>query len=378
LRPTGSDGSSLRVLMTGATGFVGRYTLKALLQRGHRIVALARTPERLPRRADGRLCVERGELSRLRDPSLALRPCDVVLHLAGATRPRDVEEYDRVNRVGTRDLVACLARQRWRPRRLIFASSLAAAGPSPPGRPLTEEAASNPCEPYGRSKLEAEEILRSAPFACTLLRVPAVFGPESQGLAPLFRWSSAGLGLVVGDGAQRLSFIYVEDLADALARAVLEGTTDDRRDEPHLYYVAHPRATDLRELWQLAAACHGRRIRLIFLHQKWLLRAASLADGMPAAIFSPDAKIQLAQLACRAGEDFVCDPTRFEHALKWRARVGVEDSLRLSFRDALRGRTGRRRRLFLALAATTAWLAATPHVGSAAKSEQQSERERWV
>ena len=69
-----------------------------------------------------------GDLSRFTDRQLTLGPFDVVIHLAAVITARSVAQYEAINFGAVRDLLACLERQDWKPKRLLFASSLAAAG----------------------------------------------------------------------------------------------------------------------------------------------------------------------------------------------------------------------------------------------------------
>src|SRR4051794_1838381 len=127
----------MRILLTGATGFIGRHLCDRLVARGDEVVALVRWPETeapLPPRVK----VIAGDLSVFADPAMVLPPCDVVVHLAGVVTAEHLSEYDAVNFVGVKNLLECIARQSWKPSRFLFASSLAALGPSRAGQAHTE------------------------------------------------------------------------------------------------------------------------------------------------------------------------------------------------------------------------------------------------
>src|SRR5439155_1039803 len=82
------------------------------------------------------------------------------------------DDYDAINFRAVKSLVDCLARQKWRPLRFLFASSLAAAGPSVPGVRKTESDVCDPVDDYGRAKLAAEIFLRRAPVPTPSCRAP--------------------------------------------------------------------------------------------------------------------------------------------------------------------------------------------------------------
>jgi nucleoside-diphosphate-sugar epimerase len=119
----------MRVLVTGGTGFIGHHVCRRFVDRGDHVVALVRSPGKAARLPAG---VEplKGDLSLFADPGLELPPFDVVVHLAGVVAADHLAQYEAINFTAVRDLVECVARQKWKPARLLFASSLAAAGPS--------------------------------------------------------------------------------------------------------------------------------------------------------------------------------------------------------------------------------------------------------
>ena len=103
-----------------------------------------------------------------------------MFHLAGLTQAADAETFERINARGTRYLLEACLEHPLRLKRFVYVSSLAAAGPSPAGMPLTEEDVPHPISDYGRSQLHAEAILRGrmGVVAITLIRPPVVYGPR--------------------------------------------------------------------------------------------------------------------------------------------------------------------------------------------------------
>jgi nucleoside-diphosphate-sugar epimerase len=138
----------LRILVTGGTGFIGRHLCRRLVERGDHVVALVRSPSKTTHLPAGVETLT-GDLSLFADPNVELPPFDVVVHLAGVVAADRPAEYEAINFTAVRDVVGCLARQKWKPARLLFASSLAAAGPSPLDIELTEADVLRPIETYG-------------------------------------------------------------------------------------------------------------------------------------------------------------------------------------------------------------------------------------
>jgi len=182
----------MRVLVTGATGFIGRHLCRRLLEQGDQVVALVRPGSESA--APSGVEVFSGDLSLFADSRTVLPSCDVVIHLAGVVAAKKAREYQETNYGAVTDLLACLRRQSWTPQRFLFASSLAAAGPSAPDRPWTEDDPPQPIDAYGAAKARAEEAVRQAPFPTTMFRPPIVLGPGDG--ASLTIITNRALGLI--------------------------------------------------------------------------------------------------------------------------------------------------------------------------------------
>jgi nucleoside-diphosphate-sugar epimerase len=213
----------MRILITGGTGFIGHHLVQQLTARGDHVIALVRSPAKAAEKLPPGTETLAGDLSLFANPSTVLPACDVVIHLAGVVAADTLAEYDAINFRAVADLVECLKRQTWKPQRLLFASSLAAAGPST-SRPWTEADTLHPIDAYGVAKAKAEVVMREAPFPTTSFRPPIVFGPGDDATLTLFKSARAGVGMCVGGAPQALSFVDVRDLVDAIVLMA-----DDRR-----------------------------------------------------------------------------------------------------------------------------------------------------
>lgn len=153
----------MRLLVTGCTGFIGSHLTRLLLAEGHTVVGLVRNPDKLDADLRGRIEVLRGDLGLFRDPSLVLPEVDVVIHLAAVIAGENEAEYAAINFDAVKDVVEAIDRQSFRPRRFVFASSLAAAGPNREGAVHTEADRTEPIDAYGRAKRDAEKLLVTRP-----------------------------------------------------------------------------------------------------------------------------------------------------------------------------------------------------------------------
>ena len=305
----------MKALVTGGTGFVGSHLLEALLRRGDTVRALGRSPARAAALGLDDVAWIRGDLD---DPDALTRASegvDVIYHVAGLVMARDEQEFHAVNAAGTRRLLE--AATPFGPR-IVLVSSLAAAGPTAPGRPLIGTEPPRPVTAYGRSKLAAEDIVRTGPLPWAIIRPPAVYGPRDREMFRVFRAARLGVAPVFGAGDQELSLVYAADLAAAIAAVghasgALGGT----------FYAAHPEVTTSERLVRRVAAGFGREVRVLKI-PFGLGRAVLHLTGMGArlanraTILTADKGNELFQPA------WTCDPAPLTEATGWRAVHGLD------------------------------------------------------
>ena len=205
-----------RFIVTGATGFIGRRLLELLLEQGHSVTAMLHTSES-DSGLDARVDSFRADVTQPATLQGKFRQCDVVVHLAGCTIERAKHEFELVNHQGTLHVASECASES-DPPRFLFVSSLAAAGPSKPGKPHVESDPAQPVSNYGKSKRDAEQALLklSNRLPICIVRPPSVFGDTDPYLLSLFKAAKWGLVVMAGRGTHSYSYIHVDDLARVL------------------------------------------------------------------------------------------------------------------------------------------------------------------
>lgn len=212
------------VLVTGATGFVGRHLIPLLLRAGARVSCFVRPTSdtsHLPKE----VTIIRGDIMTGNGLAQAMSDRDIVIHMAAVLFSGDWRDYLRGN-AGAAESIAgawrLLDKANHAPKRLVFVSSLAASGPSAlaPGKTDVdaEDGLDRPVSAYGWSKLFAEHILhRAAGERLVVLRPPIIYGSGDHGLLPLFKTIAKGYAVLPGrNRAFPISAVHVVDVSQAI------------------------------------------------------------------------------------------------------------------------------------------------------------------
>jgi UDP-glucose 4-epimerase len=290
----------MKILVTGATGFVGRPLLAALQGAGYEVHAAVRRPPR-PVLPAGVVVVPAPDLGEAGDWRSLLGGIDAVVHLAGiAHTGQGVPDarYDLVNRQGSAALARAAAQAGV--GRFVFVSSIRAQSGPAATHPLTEADEPRPTDPYGRSKLAAEADIRATDIPSTILRPVAMYGSGLKGnFDALARLARLPLPLPFASLRNRRSLLSVEAMADAI-RFVLQ--TPNAIGQT--FIVADARPVTLAEIIAAMRAGAGRE-PFLFPFPPVAFRWAAKAIGR-------------ADLWDRLGGELIADPARLV-AIGWEA-----------------------------------------------------------
>lgn len=312
-----------RVLVTGATGFVGPHAARALSDAGHSLRVLARSEQRARPIAELGAEIVTAGLEQRDALARACEDVDVVVHMAALTHARSEQEYLRVNVDGTRDLLDAALAATTRPRRFVFLSSLAAAGPCIDGRGVRHDDPARPLTRYGRSKLAGERVCLDLAdrIEVVILRAPAVYGPRDTDLLHFFRIAKRGLLPIPTGPARPLQMVHVTDLANALVRAV------DAPAAAGLYHIADERVYTWEEVGRMVGVAVGRRVRAIRVPGPVIAGLAGLTETAAgvlgrSVIFNRDKAREL------LAPGWLCETEAARTRLGFRARIPLAEGLR--------------------------------------------------
>jgi nucleoside-diphosphate-sugar epimerase len=248
-----------RVLVTGASGFIGRPLVAALDGAGYGVRAAVRD-RRGQSFPSGVELVPLPDLSAAIDWSPLVAETDAVVHLAGIAHvgPEMPEAaYDRVNHLASADLAR--ASSAAGVKRFVLMSSIRAQTGAAADRPLTEADAARPSDAYGRSKLAAEAAVRAAGVPCTILRPVLVYGPGVKGnLASLLRLAALPIPMPFARLTNRRSMLALDNLIAAVRFAL-----DDARAVNETFIVSDPDALSVAETISILRTALGRNPALL-------------------------------------------------------------------------------------------------------------------
>ncbi|MDH6342357.1 UDP-glucose 4-epimerase [Parabacteroides sp. PFB2-12] len=232
-----------KILITGASGFIGSFLVEEALARGYEVWAGVRASSSRERLQDKRIRFidlnyknEEALVAQLQEFADRHGAWDYVVHNAGLTKTLKKQDFFRVNAENTRALIDALAQAGCQPRKFLLMSSLSAygVGDEKDFTPIRLEDPQRPNTVYGESKRMAEEyVRRQSHFPYVIMRPTGVYGPGDKDYFMEIKSIQSGFDFAVGFTPQRITFIYVKDLARAVFLALENPTVVNRH-----YFVA--------------------------------------------------------------------------------------------------------------------------------------------
>jgi UDP-glucose 4-epimerase len=216
-----------RVLITGASGFVGYHLIEEALKNNLEVYAAVRKSSRVDHLAGFNIQYTYPDFDDLLSlkKELQEKQYDYIIHAAGVTKARSQKEYNHINAGYTNNLALAVLESGVKLKKFVLIGSLAAMGPlNSLNGLITEDTIPHPVTAYGKSKLLAEQNLKSFPsLNYTILRPTGIYGPFDRGIFIFFKQVAKGIEPYIGNIEQKFSFIYVADVVKAAIRALYAG-----------------------------------------------------------------------------------------------------------------------------------------------------------
>lgn len=312
----------MTVLVTGATGFVGRHLVEALRTDGVDVRALARPSSdvRSLERAGAEVSV--GDVTDLAAVERAAAGCDVVYNLAVPPRDAPTTVHRAVNVAGAEIVVAAAAAAG--AVHVVHSSTCAVYGRALGGVPADETHPTNPDSAYAATKLAGEEAVsrrhRAAGGSLVIVRLPSMYGPGDLRGLKVFRDVLRGRVITIGPSAQRWDVCYVGDAVDGLRRC-----GELRHVDGVVYNLGVDRGRPLRDYFEAIAQAAGVELRHHPL-PVWPFRGLAAFDAAllrPAGIETP-----LLHRLTRLPRPRSFDISKATRDLGYRPQVALEDGVR--------------------------------------------------
>lgn len=313
-----------KILITGASGFIGSFIVEEALKRGFETWAAVRKSSSRKYLNDSRIHfieLDLGNLDKL-EKQLSGQQFDYVVHAAGVTKCQHSSDFFKVNTEGTANLALALRRQNTGLRRFVYLSSLSVMGPAREQEPHTEITAADKACPdtaYGKSKLESEQRLEAIKgFPFIVLRPTGVYGPREKDYFMMAQSISRHVDFAVGYRPQHLTFIYVMDVVQAVFLALDHGTVGSR------YFISDGRVYSSRTFSDLISNELGNPWLLRIKAPLWLLRIISFAGEWTARITGKISALNNDKYNIMKQRNWMCDIKPAENELGYKPQYDLK------------------------------------------------------
>jgi dihydroflavonol-4-reductase len=314
----------MKILITGATGFIGSHLADRLHARGHTLRAIVRKSS--DKKWIARLPVDYRE-GDYADPAFlraAVADAEMIYHVAGVTKARTREGYMTGNVAVTRNLIAAVLSANTGLRRFVHVSSGAAVGPAAPGVPVDETTPFHPITTYGRSKMEAEKDCRAAmgSIPLTIVRPPAVYGPRDTDVFEFFRTMAKGIQPLIGFGEKSVSLIHVSDLVDGI---ILAG--EHARSAGQTYFISGGHYYNWLQVGDVTAGVMNRRPFRVKIPE-WCVFTIGAVAQFVAMFGSRPAVLNLEKARDVVQDAWIFDGSKAARELGFSEKLTLEEGIR--------------------------------------------------
>ena len=326
----------MKILVTGASGFIGSFLVEKGVEKGFSVWAGMRassSKKYLPTEGVDYISLDYSSPEKLRAQLLVFKEkhgvWDYIIHAAGLTKCVDKKDFFRVNYEGTANFLSALDALGMHPRKFIYLSSLSVYGPvreKMPYVPIKDSDTPCPNTEYGRSKLMAEEFIKEkAAFPYVIMRPTGVYGPRERDYFKMAASIKKHVDFAVGYKPQTITFIYVKDLVKAIYLAI-ESPVKNR-----CYFVSEPQGYNSRAFSDYIQKEMGVKHVLHIKAPVWFLKVVSFFAEWGARISGKPSTLNSDKYNIMKQRNWLCDTEPIEKELGFKVDYplarGVKESI---------------------------------------------------
>lgn len=312
-----------RIIITGATGFIGINLLMKLKELGnYYIISIIRDPSKAVLIKQWTDEIKLADLNDTASLKGIFEGAQVCIHLAGLTKSTNIDDFYKNNYFAFVNLIK-EAISYGRLKHFIHLSSIAASGPDHTASGMREYMPPKPVSSYGQTKLLAELYLKNTGLPFTILRPPIVYGPHDRDVYSFFKMTKIGIVPMIGR-KKRYSVIFVEDLTNIISRIIL-----NRKSLGKIYNISENISYSMEDIIRTIARSMGKRPLLVPIPQSFLLFLAPVYElivrltGM-SPLLTRDKLLEIIQ------KGWVADPSRIKNELGLSAVYGLAEGTKLT------------------------------------------------
>lgn len=321
-----------KILITGASGFIGSTVVDKALSLGYDVWAGIRSRSSKEYLQDNRIrfidlqYADKEKLkAQLHDFANNNGKFDYIVHLAGITKTIDKADFDNINFCQLRNFTEALIETDSVPSLFVFMSTLGVMGIGDETgyTPLQVGATPTPNTAYGKSKLKAENYIKNlSDFPYLILRPTGVYGPRDKDYLILMRAIKGGVSAGAGLKKQLLSFIYVEDLADIIFQSINEGIT---RKE---YYVSDGYGYTDTEFNEMVKRHLGKRWVLSFKIPLFIVQAAAYVNENIAKLLKTPTTFNTDKYWIMRQRNWTCDISPLQEDINFKPKYLLDEGVK--------------------------------------------------
>ena len=326
------DKNTKKILITGASGFIGSFLVDEALRQGYQTWAGMRqgSSKRYLQQPELRfLVLDFANVEVLKEQLAAFKATfgkfDYIVHCAGATKCRNKEEFDRTNHLQTRHFVEVLTTLDMIPAQFLYISTLSVFGPIREGdySPIQETDVPAPNTAYGISKLRSEQFLQSLTgFPYVIFRPTGVYGPREADYFLMAKSITNHIDFSVGYTRQDLTFVYVCDVVQAVFAAIDRGVV--RRS----YFLSDGSVYPSRRFSDLIQKELGKSFVIRVKCPLIVLKVVSLLAEAGAGFFGKSSTLNSDKFKIMKQRNWQCDITPAQKELGYAPQYNLERGVR--------------------------------------------------